>query len=947
METLRKDIDVILNADELSIKSTTKQQYNHATTEFPEDYVTLYKNASPAFEMKYEPYPYQKQAAVLVDSIYGLQPNCPPTNVLVASPTGSGKTFAIKWAAYRAIQNGHRLIIAVPLVALAEQIYFELRQLLSGETAPDLDCEQYPEYFDYRDDYGDYDEYYHSVDSYVSYNSTTNAEEESCVGIRTGPSEKFPDAPVLVCTYEVVLIQMNQNYRFMDNCPLLIIDEIHMISDPSRGHVPENIMNHPNMPYQTKIIGLSGTLPNSLELAEFMGRTNRTETRIIGAKRRPISLDYYIHTGDTGYARRKRKKEREESDKQENQNQGTDKLESCNEIESNTESSEDEVEEQIFHHVYNSEEKQFNHETWKEVCGHKMLKHMNTNQQKTKILDLIENLRSDQKLPAMVVGFSCKRLNRLAGYLDSVNLCENKRCSSMVHIEFNKLKKRIPAEEWSLFEPFKELAKRGIGVHHSQNPKHYLELLPKLVKKGYVKLVFATSSLSAGIDLPVRTVVITDLKMPSENGFVPIETNLFHQICGRAGRPGLETQGNVVITKWKSNQDVNIETMITTPPKPVTSQYKLTPSTILNILLKDDADSTVNKLVLHSFSTANTHNISEVIIRCMKYMKQNATETLQPIIDALHLLEQIRNQADECISEFWKDMRKQFRVGRTIYVDPEKGHITPIETKIRRIDGNTLHTDDGIVQKSWVFYIKEAIYKRMSLETHTLYNSLKTNIATLRTQNITCTAEEFEKAREWSELKRCVAQLKFKVSPEASVLWDEYQRTIKILKQHKFINKKEMPTMKGKMAAHILSAEDPLTLVEFLTNTEYDENDIVPILTIFLRTKRNNDPMGDTLYSKIVGIQKKIWKMKNTSLGTTMIDPMKMWMAGSSVAQIVQQCDISVGHFCKEALRMKELLTQIADTCTNIGDFELHDTIARQNSRLQRGLPFLSSSFLH
>ena len=153
--------------------------------------------------------------------------------------------------------------------------------------------------------------------------------------------------------------------------------------------------------------------------------------------------------------------------------------------------------------------------------------------------------------------------------------------------------------------------------------------------------------------------------------------------------------------------------------------------------------------------------------------------------------------------------------------------------------------------------------------------------------------------------------------------------------------------MKGKMAAHILSAEDPLTLVEFLTNTEYDENDIVPILTIFLRTKRNNDPMGDTLYSKIVGIQKKIWKMKNTSLGTTMSDPRKMWMAGSSVAQIVQQCDISVGHFCKEALRMKDLLTQIADTCTNIGDFELHDTIARQNSKLQRGLPFLSSSFLH
>ena len=50
--------------------------------------------------------------------------------------------------------------------------------------------------------------------------------ENSPVGIRTGPSELYADAPVLVCTYEVVLIQLNRSLTFFDRMPLLIIDDL-------------------------------------------------------------------------------------------------------------------------------------------------------------------------------------------------------------------------------------------------------------------------------------------------------------------------------------------------------------------------------------------------------------------------------------------------------------------------------------------------------------------------------------------------------------------------------------------------------------------------------------------------------------------------------------------------------------------------------------------------
>lgn len=927
MEQIKQEIDQLT-------KGQNKESFQFATKEFPEDADMIFENCEKSFETKYEPYQYQKQAASIIDSIFGIRNGCPPSNLLIASPTGSGKTFAIKWAANRAMENGNKLVISVPLVALAEQVYFELRQLLSGKTfEQEPDMSHYGDDFDYYDDY--YDDYSSGINSYVSNNNSFDS-DESAVGIRTGPSEKFPDAPIIVCTYEVVLIQMNQNYKFLDNCPLIIIDEIHMISDPGRGHIPENIMNHPNMPYGTKIIGLSGTLPNSMELAEFIGRTNQTETRIIGAKKRPISLDYYIHTSERICDVRERRRKQREKEREK-----TGKSKEKDTLEYDPEDDNDD----IFHKVYNSEEKEFDKAKWEEICTHKKHEYINSNQMKTKIIDLIEDMRLSSKLPAMIVGFSCKRLNTLSTYLDSINLCENKKCSSMVHIEFNRLRKRVPEEEWGLFVRFMELAKRGIAVHHSQNPKHYLEIVPKLVKKGYIKVIFATSSLSAGIDLPVRTVVITDLKMPTKKGFRQIETNLFHQICGRAGRPGLETQGNVVIVKWKK-QEVDVHDLITTPPVPVVSQYKLTPSTILNLLSKDDPDSKINRLVLQSFATKSTHRISAVIVKCMKFIKEKTTDNIQRIIDAMNLLEEIRSNADFYISHCWKEMTKKCKVGKIVYAEPEKGLLKPVRTTIRKVDGNVLQTDHGEVKTSWVFCIEGAKFKKMKFDVFNVYKSVQADISKLRDMELEYTDEEFNQAKEVCHIKWQMQELKRQVSPEATYLWDDYQKQIEILKKNGFVSKAETLLTKGKMAAGVLSPDDPLTMIEFLTQNDYDENDIIPLLTCFLRQKKNNEPMGSADFTKIVKLQKNIWTLKNETLGSSMMKPMRMWMNGHSVLDIVENTDISAGHFCKEALRMKELLTQVADACAKVGNFELEKLMTEKNQKLQRGLPFLQSSFL-
>ena len=182
----------------------------------------------------------------------------------------------------------------------------------------------------------------------------------------------------------------------------------------------------------------------------------------------------------------------------------------------------------------------------------------------------MRDLEREDKFPAMIVAFSCRMLDTLGKQLHSIDMLPENASKSYVHQQFRKMQKCVGEEEWPLFVPLMEMAKRGIGIHHSQNPKLYLELLPDLVRRGLVKMVFCTSTLSTGIDLPVRTVVLLSLIQPGKDGFRPVEPALLQQIMGRAGRPGQETEGNFVLTMWqRPDQRVDVLKLLFAPSSAV------------------------------------------------------------------------------------------------------------------------------------------------------------------------------------------------------------------------------------------------------------------------------------------------------------------------------------------------------------------------------------------
>ena len=175
-------------------------------------------------------------------------------NLLIQSPTGSGKTFAICEAARLVLDSsaGEILYVAEPLIALAEQVYNRL-----------------------------------------------GGEREARCALRTGPSRRGGDdeSRVVVCTYEVLARICLSSPQRLDCCSTIVIDEIHYIAS-DRGPVIQEILQAT----QTKnIVALSGTLPNKAQFARFLSSLNGLPTYIAGADTRPVPLSFSVY--DVGSSR--------------------------------------------------------------------------------------------------------------------------------------------------------------------------------------------------------------------------------------------------------------------------------------------------------------------------------------------------------------------------------------------------------------------------------------------------------------------------------------------------------------------------------------------------------------------------------------------------------------------------------------------------------------------
>ncbi|AWB81762.1 DUF3516 domain-containing protein [Corynebacterium yudongzhengii] len=159
----------------------------------------------------------------------------------------------------------------------------------------------------------------------------------------------------------------------------------------------------------------------------------------------------------------------------------------------------------------------------------------------TPVHETIEELRDEGKTPIYVVHFSQREATERAQALTSIPLINDEE------------KKAIAAEIGSFRfstvygRQLSKLLRKGIGVHHAGMLPKYRRLVEKLSQTGLLKVICGTDTLGVGINVPIRTVLMTGLAKFDGQRQRILKSREFHQIAGRAGRAGYDTEGTVVV----------------------------------------------------------------------------------------------------------------------------------------------------------------------------------------------------------------------------------------------------------------------------------------------------------------------------------------------------------------------------------------------------------------
>ncbi|MDH6281925.1 DEAD/DEAH box helicase [Prescottella agglutinans] len=176
-----------------------------------------------------------------------------------------------------------------------------------------------------------------------------------------------------------------------------------------------------------------------------------------------------------------------------------------------------------------------------EVSGSERPVPLHFSYSQTPIGEEIEELVTTHQAPVYVVHFTQAAALERAQALTSVNLC--------TRAEKDAIAEAIGAFRFTtgFGKTLSRLVRHGIGVHHAGMLPKYRRLIERLAQDGLLKVICGTDTLGVGINVPIRTVLLTGLTKFDGTRTRQLRAREFHQIAGRAGRAGYDTMGTVVV----------------------------------------------------------------------------------------------------------------------------------------------------------------------------------------------------------------------------------------------------------------------------------------------------------------------------------------------------------------------------------------------------------------
>jgi superfamily II RNA helicase len=159
----------------------------------------------------------------------------------------------------------------------------------------------------------------------------------------------------------------------------------------------------------------------------------------------------------------------------------------------------------------------------------------------TVLHETIEELVQEGEAPVYLVNFTQRACAEQAQNLMSINVTTKEEKSSI-----GRELEGTPFDT-PYGKEFQRFVRHGIGVHHAGLLPRYRRVIERLAQMGLVKVISGTDTLGVGVNIPIRTVVLSRLfKFDGEKTGI-VTAREFHQIAGRAGRKGFDDHGNVVV----------------------------------------------------------------------------------------------------------------------------------------------------------------------------------------------------------------------------------------------------------------------------------------------------------------------------------------------------------------------------------------------------------------
>ncbi len=414
-------------------------------------------------------------------------------SVLVAAPTGTGKTIIADYVVDRALAEGREVVYTAPIKALSNQKYRDYTRLYGKEP----------------------------------------------IGLVTGDLVINQDAQIRIMTTEILRNILLQGDR-PTNLSHVIVDEVHFLDDEERGTVWEELLIY--LPKEVKIVALSATLPNIDEFAEWLEFVRGDEVAVVKESRRTVPLHILLANRDVGVLEPRQfdKEYRAYMDRQ----QGIDRDRERERERSGPPSRVGrgrEPDRDVRGRPGQRPGPPGRADHGRPGGG----RGRGRDADRTRHIDMIELAQPDY-LPVLYFVFSRRQTELFAR--DLIRRTRRSFLSRGDGDRMNDLLTDFDAQNPGVLTPeHREMYLDGVAFHHAGLHVALKALVEELYEKRLIRVLYCTSTFALGINMPARTVIFDSLRKFNGVTMAPLTTRQFLQKAGRAGRRGMDTVGYVLV----------------------------------------------------------------------------------------------------------------------------------------------------------------------------------------------------------------------------------------------------------------------------------------------------------------------------------------------------------------------------------------------------------------